>query len=130
MPRIARKKIKFTEESLNELYQECYNDSYNYRATINNFLSKWSILVKDEGNIAAMGKEIVALLNALGKTNEQKIVLLKVLKDILNDKSDREPEVPNVADAEETMSDEARQSLLKMAEDYRKNKIKNENKAN
>lgn len=121
MPRIKRKRIEFTLESLNDMYQECYNDSYNFKAQLTAVLSRWSPMIKDESNVAAMGKEIVALLNSIGKTNDQKIVLLKILKDIVMEKNVDSGKTTSAADAQVSISDEAKQELMKMAEEMRKN---------
>lgn len=119
MARIKRKRIQFTEESLNEFYQEVYNDSYNFRAQVTAVISRWSPMVKDEGNIAAMGDKIVALLNAIAKTNDQKIILLKVLKDIVQNKKEDAPKQTS-GDAHVSISDEAKQELMRMAEEMRR----------
>lgn len=119
MARIKRKRIKFTEESLNELYQEVYNDTFNFKAKIESLISKWSIHIKDEGNIAALGKEIVALMNGIGKTNDQKIVLLKILKDIVYNKDGKQAENKD-NDGQASISDEAKEELMRMAEEARK----------
>lgn len=119
MARIKRKRIKFTEESLNELYQEVYNDTFNFKAKIESLISKWSIHIKDEGNIAALGKEIVALMNGIGKTNDQKIVLLKILKDIVYNKDGKQAESKD-NDGQASISDEAKEELMRMAEEARK----------
>lgn len=121
MPRIKRKRIEFTLESLNDMYQECYNDSYNFKAQLTAVLSRWSPMIKDESNVSAMGKEIVALLNSIGKTNDQKIVLLKILKDIVMEKTVDTGKTTSAADAQVSISEEAKQELMKMAEEMRKN---------
>lgn len=120
MARIKRKRIQFNEESLNELYQEVYNDSFNYKAKLESFISKWNAFIKDESNVAAMGKELVALLNAIGKTNDQKIVLLKILKDIVYNKDGKSTQETPTADGQVTMSEEAKDELMRMAEEARR----------
>jgi hypothetical protein len=121
MGRIKRKSIKFTEDSLNDYAQECYNDSHNYRAMIMAILSKWSPLIKDEGQVAAMGKDIVNLMNALARTNDQKLVLLKILKDIVFAKKEMgEAEAKQTDGDQITLSQEAQNELLRMADEARK----------
>ncbi len=119
MPRIKRNRIKFTEESLNSMYQEVYNDTFNFKAKVDSLISKWSIHIKDEGNIAALGKEIVALMNQIGKTNDQKIVLLKLLKDIVY--SVKNSETSNKSETGQvSISADAKNELMRMAEEARK----------
>lgn len=121
MARVKRKAIKFTEESLNELYQELYNDTHNYKAQVTAILARWSPLIKDEGNIAAMGKDIVNLMNAIARTNDQKIVLVKILKDIVFAKNEIGDSNPNNSNPDQvTLSDEAKMELMRMADDARK----------
>lgn len=118
MPRIKRKRLAFTVESLNELYQECYNDHYNFKAQINSFLNKWSQLIKEDHHVVTMGKEIVSLINSLGKTNDQKLVLLKLLKEVVMNKNEKASD--KKSDGQITMSEEAKNELMKMAEEARR----------
>lgn len=121
MARVKRKAIKFTEESLNELYQELYNDTHNYKAQVTAILARWSPLIKDEGNIAAMGKDVVNLMNAIARTNDQKIVLVKILKDIVFAKNEIGDSNPNNSNPDQvTLSDEAKMELMRMADEARK----------
>lgn len=125
MPRIKRKRINFTEDSLNELYQELYNDSHNFKAEVRAILSKWGPYIKDEGNVAAMGKDVVNLMNAIARTNDQKIILLKILKDIVFAKNGLEggnssPAAnPNDNPEQITLSEEAKRELIRMADEAR-----------
>src|SRR5258708_22127713 len=104
MPRSKRKQIKFTEDSLNDLYQELYNDTHNFKAEVRTILAKWSPYVKDEGNVAAMGKDIVNLMNAIARTNDQKIILVKILKDIVFAKKGIVDQTPNPNDNSEQIT--------------------------
>jgi hypothetical protein len=83
MPRPVRKKIKFTEESVNDLFQEYYNDTHSTRTEIKALFAKWNKFVNEGGEIAAIGKDITALLQIELKNQEQKLLLLKYLKDIV-----------------------------------------------
>lgn len=83
MPRPKRKKIEFTESSLNELLQEIYDDTHNIKAKISRLFNKWEIKVKDNGEIAAIGEQIIKLINLEAKNQDQKITLLKYLKDVV-----------------------------------------------
>lgn len=122
MARIKRKQIKFTEDSLNELYQELYNDTHNFKAEVRTILAKWSPFIKDEGNVAGMGKDIVNLMNAIARTNDQKIILVKILKDIVFAKKGIVDQSGNNNDNPEqiTLSDDAKKELMRMADDARK----------
>lgn len=83
MPRRKKKKIQFTEDSVNEYMQEIYDDSFKLNSKINILFTKWEAKVKEGGEVAAMGDQIVKLIAAMAKNQEQKIQILKILKDIV-----------------------------------------------
>jgi hypothetical protein len=83
MSRPTRKKLKFDEESVNKLLQEIYNDSHNLKAKYTRLFTKWEAKVKEGGEIQAIGDNIVKLLNAESKVQDQKIMILKYLKEVV-----------------------------------------------
>jgi membrane-bound lytic murein transglycosylase len=83
MPRPKRKKIKFDEQSVNDLLQEIYDDSHNIRAQIKRLFTKWETKVKEGGEIAALGDQIVKFIAAEAKNQDQKIMLLRYLKEVV-----------------------------------------------
>jgi N-methylhydantoinase B/oxoprolinase/acetone carboxylase alpha subunit len=83
MPRPQRKKLKFDEESVNKLLQEIYDESHNQKAKITRLFTKWEQKVKEGGEIAAIGDQIVKLIAAEAKNQDQKIMLLKYLKEVV-----------------------------------------------
>lgn len=88
MARPKRKELKFNEESVNKLLQEIYNDSHNIKAKISRLFTKWETKVKEGGEIQAIGDQIVKLISAEAKNQDQKIMLLKYLKEVVfNDKA-------------------------------------------
>jgi len=90
MPRPKRKKLEFTEDSVNKLLQEIYDESHNQKAKITRLFTKWEQKVKEEGNIAAIGDQIVKLIAAEAKNQDQKIILLRYLKEVVFDKKSKE----------------------------------------
>lgn len=90
MPRPKRKKLEFTEESVNKLLQEIYDESHNQKAKITRLFTKWEQKVKEEGNIAAIGDQIVKLIAAEAKNQDQKIMILRYLKEVVFDKKNKE----------------------------------------
>lgn len=113
MPRIKRKQIKFDEESANNLLQEIYNDSHNIRAKIKMLFNKWEKYVDDETKIAVLGEQIVKLIQAEAKNQDQKILLLKFLKEVAY------KDVPNKENGQEetaggVISNERRNALLNL----------------
>jgi len=86
MARPKRKKLEFTEESVNMLLQEIYDESHNIKAKITRLFTKWETKVKEEGNIAAIGDQIVKLIAAEAKNQDQKIMLLRYLKEVVFEK--------------------------------------------
>lgn len=87
MARPSRKKLKFDEDSVNDLLQEIYNDSHNIKAKITRLFTKWEKHAKEGGEIAALGDQIVKLISAEAKNQDQKIMLLKYLKEVVFEKN-------------------------------------------
>lgn len=118
--RPVRKRIKFDEDSLNELMQELYDDSHNIKAKITRLFTKWELKVKEGGEIAAIGDQIVKLIAAEAKNQDQKIMLLKFLKEIVFDKSggnnNTNSQGKKSEDNEEISADD-RNALLKMVKE-------------
>ena len=88
MPRPKRKRLEFTEDSVNKLLQEIYEDSHNQKAKITRLFNKWETKVKENGEVAAIGDQIVKLIAAEAKNVDQKIMLLRYLKEVVFDKKD------------------------------------------
>ena len=86
MARPKRKELKFDEESVNKRLQEIYNESHNIKAKITRLFTKWELKVKDNGEVAAIGDQIVKLIAAEAKNQDQKIMLLKYLKEVVFEK--------------------------------------------
>ena len=85
MPRPQRKRLSFNEESVNKLLQEIYDESHNIKAKITRLFTKWEIKVKEGGEIQAIGDQIVKLIAAEAKNQDQKIMLLRYLKEVVFD---------------------------------------------
>lgn len=112
MARPKRKKLKFDEESVNNLLQEVYNDTHNIRAKITRLFIKWEAKVKENGEVAAIGDQIVKLINAEIKNQDQKIVLLRYLKEVVFDNKETSNNDKNNNNQEITT--EKRNDILKM----------------
>lgn len=115
MPRPTRFKIKFNDEdSANKLLQEIYNESHIIKANITRLFTKWEKDVKENGDIAAIGDTIIKLISAQGKNQDQKIMLLKFLKEVVyatkTNTKDKEDE------GQQTITPERRQALIEMVE--------------
>jgi hypothetical protein len=118
MPRPTRKKLKFNEESVNDLLQEIYNDSHNLKAKLTRLFTKWETKAKEGGEIAAIGDQIVKIINAEAKNQDQKIMLLKYLKEVVFDKNK-----PSSNDSEQgkDVSSTSRNELIHMVEEHSNN---------
>jgi hypothetical protein len=120
MPRPTRKQLKFDEESVNKLLQEIYDESHNIKAKITRLFTKWETKVKESGEVQAIGDQIVKLIAAEAKNQDQKIMLLRYLKEVVFDnkvggfnnnyKSNREEEKSEV-------TTDRRNELLKFVAD-------------
>ena len=123
MPRPKRHKIKFDEESLNKLLQEIYDDTFNIRAQIKRLFLKWETKVKEEGEIAAFGDQVIKLINAEAKNQDQKIMLLKYLKDVVFDKNSTFSSKDTKSNNIEDIDDEERRALIRtVQEELKKNR--------
>lgn len=121
MPRPSRKKIKFDEDSVNSLFQEIYNDTHLIRTRIVALFNKWETKVKDNGEVAAIGQEIIKLISEESKTQDRKIALLKILKDVVfNNKKTNDKD--SDSDSSNTVSEERRNELIEMVNNATKNK--------
>ena len=116
MARPIRKRIKFDEDSVENLLQEIYNDSHNIKAKITRLFNKWETKVKENGEIAAIGDQIVKLIAAEAKNQDQKIMLLKYLKEVVFDKTGGKGEVVKT-DGEQTISADRRNELLNIVQE-------------
>lgn len=125
MARIKRKSIELNEKSVKDLMQETYNDAHQIRSTIVALFNVWNSKVKEQGEIAATGKEIVSLINALARNQDQKIALMKVLSDIVfvkdksNSGNNNNSKSQATSDDNETLSEEAKNNLRKLIEEAR-----------
>jgi membrane-bound lytic murein transglycosylase len=122
MPRPKRRKLKFDEDSVNELLQEIYDESYNIRSQIKNLFRKWESKVKDGGEITAMGDQIIKLISAEAKNQDQKIMLLKYLKEVVYQTNKNSNNAKN--DDEDTLDSKRRNELLNMVNEELKKKKK------
>jgi hypothetical protein len=117
MPRKQRHQFKFDENSVNKLLQEIYDDSRNLKSKITTLYNKWNQFATDGGEVAAVGDQIVKLIMAEAKNQDQKIMLLKYLKEVVfMDKKD------NDSNEKKEVSDDQRNQLLKMVDEEMKKK--------
>jgi len=124
MTRPIRKKLKFDEESMNSLLEEIYNDSHNIKGKITRLFTKWELKVKENGDIMALGDQLVKLIGAESKISDQKIMLLKYLKDGV---SESKTGVKVSDESSEVVSNDRRQELIKMVRDEADKRAENKN---
>jgi hypothetical protein len=118
MPRPVRRKLKFDEDSVNKLLQEIYDESHNIKAKIARLFTKWETKVKENSEVAAIGDQIVKLIAAEAKNQDQKIMLLKYLKEVVFDnKAGGVMSESSKSDETETISSDRRNELLKFVEE-------------
>lgn len=116
MARPIRKKLKFDEQSLNGLLQEIYNESHNIKAKIGRLFTKWEGNIKENGEIAAIGEQIIKLIGAEAKNQDQKIMLLKYLKEVVYEKNRQTGSKEGESEDTGDMTDQRRNELLHMVE--------------
>lgn len=114
-----RKKLKFDEESVNGLLQEIYDESFNIKAKIARLFSKWEIKIKENSEVAAIGDQIVKLIMAEAKNQDQKIMLLKYLKEVVFDNNVNTPNGNKLKSKteDENVTDDRRNEILKIVQD-------------
>lgn len=130
MPRPKRKQLKFDEESVNKLLQEIYDESHNIKAKITRLFTKWETKVKESGEVAAIGDQIVKLIAAEAKNQDQKIMLLRYLKEVVFDTkgggSQNQGDTSS-ADEKGNVSTDRRNELLNFVQEELEKKDKNKN---
>lgn len=125
MPRPRRKKLKFDEESVNDLLQEIYNDAHNIKAKITRLFTKWETKIKESGEVQAIGDQIVKLIAAEAKNQDQKIMLLKYLKEVVFEKGKIGVSVNVAAEESGDLTTERKNQLLNFVADELEQKEKN-----
>lgn len=118
MPRKKRNKLKFDQDSVNDLVQELYDDSFTMKSKIDTLFRKWEAKVKDGGEIQAMGDTIVKIIGAMAKNQDQRLMILKYLKEIVFidskiEGSDASNAQPIDATELQKLADKAIQGLIK-----------------
>lgn len=129
--RQQRKKLKFDEDSVNGLLQEIYNESHNIKAKITRLFTKWEIKVKENSEVAAIGDQIVKLIAAEAKNQDQKIMLLRYLKEVVFDNKIGNNNYNKSKTDENGISDvttDRRNELLKIVEEELEKKSKEKSK--
>lgn len=98
MPRPLKKKLKFDEDTLASLSQEIYNDQFNNRAKLSLLFRQWESKAKTIEDINIIGMQILKIIDLENKNIEQKVTILKVLKEIVKDKKTESIGLKKVAD--------------------------------
>jgi hypothetical protein len=127
MPRPQRKRLSFDEDSVNKLLQEIYDESHNIKAKITRLFTKWELKVKETGEVQAIGDAIIKLIAAEAKNQDQKIMLLRYLKEVVFDNKANEGNNSNKKSEEAgNVTSDRRNEILKLVEDEleRKDKLK------
>jgi len=127
MPRPQRKRLNFDEESVNKLLQEIYDESHNIKAKIARLFTKWELKVKETGEVQAIGDAIIKLIAAEAKNQDQKIMLLRYLKEVVFDNKANDSNNSNKkSEDKENVTADRRNEILKLVEDEleRKDKLK------
>lgn len=120
MARPVRKRLAFDEESVNKLLQEIYDESFNIKAKITRLFTKWEVKVKEGGEIAAIGDQIIKLIAAEAKNQDQKIMLLRYLKEVVfenKQNSNNSDDSDGSSQNGEKVSADRRNELLNMVHD-------------
>lgn len=133
MARPKRRQLKFDEESVNKLLQEIYDESHNQKAKITRLFTKWETKIKETGEVAAIGDQIVKLIAAEAKNQDQKIVLLRYLKEVVFDNkgggtASGNNQSKSTVDETGTVTTDRRNELISFVESEMEKQKKNTNK--
>lgn len=101
MPKKARKKLTFDEDSLNSLMQEIYVDQSNHKSKLSILYREWQSKAKSIEDINIIGMQILKLIDLEAKNIDQKSTILKILKDVVKDKRVDVGSKKDIEDAEE-----------------------------
>jgi hypothetical protein len=104
MPRITKKRLAFTKDSMLEVLQECYYETHNIRQDTIILINKWKPKATEKEDIAMIGKQLVDLMtkreNVLGK----KLEVVRIMKDIVySDVKTSKANTPNSNDENEDL---------------------------
>jgi len=103
--------LNFDRDSINKLLQECYRDSHSYKSTINQLFTKWEKEAQEGPDIAAIGDSIIKALQLHLKNQDQKLLILKYLKDVVFAAESSK----NEDNTQQNLEDEARNAIIDMA---------------
>lgn len=90
MQRRGRKKIQINKETIQRLLDECYVESNELNAELNNLYIVWNSKVSDLNEIAVLGKDIVKVLDQRDKLIEKKLKIAQQIQTILAEKTREE----------------------------------------
>jgi len=82
-----KNKITIDEESLERILDECYHETNDLKTEINNIYSIWNTKVVEIGEIAAIGKDIVKLLDQRDKIIDKKLKVAQQIHNIISDRN-------------------------------------------
>ena len=82
-----KQKITIDEESLERILDECYNETNDLKTEINNIYTIWNTKVVEIGEIAAVGKDIVKLLDQRDKVIDKKLRVAQQIHNIISEKN-------------------------------------------
>jgi hypothetical protein len=82
-----KSKITIDEESLEKILDECYHETNDLKTEINNIYSIWNTKVVEIGEIAAIGKDIVKLLDQRDKVIDKKLKVAQQIHNIISEKN-------------------------------------------
>lgn len=80
-------KILINEDTVERLLEECYHETNDLKAEITNIYTIWNNKVVDIGEIAAVGKDIVKLLDQRDKIIDKKLKVAQQINNIITERN-------------------------------------------
>lgn len=80
-------KITIDEDSLERILDECYHETNELKTEIQNIYTIWNTKVVEIGEIAAIGKDLVKLLDQRDKVIDKKLKVAQQIHTIISEKN-------------------------------------------
>lgn len=86
----GRKKITIDEDTLQRILDECYQETNDLKTEISNIYTVWNTKIVEIGEIAAVGKDVVKLLDQRDKVIDKKLKIAQQIHAVLAENTRQE----------------------------------------
>lgn len=82
-----KQKLKIDEDTLQNLLDECYNDTNDLKAEILTLYQKWDVKVVEIGEFAAIGRDLIKLLDQKDKLLDKKLKIAQQIHQTITERN-------------------------------------------